>query len=134
MPTLKRLRFVRHMTFKEVYARAQIDELKSKIKLNKAMLNEGKVNPESWRAKWLEEVKGYKWAICAWKKLLTQKRKPSGTQCPFCNTEMEVLLVGSLPNEIPSLLMCPMCKAHKHRYKSSLGFVESQYRYTNIAI
>ena len=58
------------MSLKEVYARSTIDELKRNIKVNKAMLNEGNINPESWRQKWLEEIKGFKWAICGFKKII----------------------------------------------------------------
>ena len=131
MPTLKRIKFVRGMTLKEVYARSTIDELKRNIKLNKAMLNEGTVNPESWRKKWLEEIKGFKWAICGFRKLLTQKRKSAGMQCPFCGTEMFVRTQGR--SEALGIKEGPKCNATVHRYKMDDGIMESQSKYIKIA-
>jgi Zn ribbon nucleic-acid-binding protein len=133
MPTLKRMKFVRQMTFKEVYARSQIDELKNKIKIIKHILNDGEIYPDSWRTKWLEEVKAHKWTICAYKKLLTQKRKSAGMQCPFCNTGMVVQFQGNIEGGVPALVACPKCDTKIHRYKTGNKIMESQYKYIELA-
>lgn len=132
MPTLKRIKFVRRLTTRELYARTQINELKNKIKLNKALLNEGRVNPESWRQRWLEEVRGFKFAICAWKKLLTQKRKPSGMECPFCHGEMYSYAEGFVKGL--GIAKCKKCGGTVHRFKTDTQIIESQKKYFEVAI